>query len=100
MTTHFYFGTPEDASVINPDLEPGLPIDAIDCALSRAEAVLTMLSHQFDGEECSRISDEVIANVLWSVRGDLQQFRKLTDFAWQSEGLRDRKPRKAARRAK
>lgn len=100
MSIETDFGTPEGVLIINPNLGPGLPIDAIDCALSRAEAVLVLLSQQFDGEECSRLADELIANVLWSVRGDLQQLRKLTKFAWESEKTLREESRSAARRAK
>lgn len=77
-----YIGTPEDFFSISQDIEPGLPIDAINCAIDRAQAVLLFVMSQFDGTTEARFTDHVICNALWAVEGDLKMIQKMTDFAW------------------
>ena len=72
------FSTPEDILIPSPDTPPGYPVDAILCALSRAEATLTLLTGQFN-EDCDRYSDEVLSSVVWSVRGDLGLIRTMVE---------------------
>ena len=69
--------TPEDVLSIASDMPAGYPIDAIDCALSRANAVLILLSGQFDGSDNERLAGHLIANILWSIQGDLALIQKL-----------------------
>jgi hypothetical protein len=63
--------TPEDVLSIASDMPADYPIDPIECAIARANAVLILLSGQFDGTGGERLADHLIANVLWSVQGDL-----------------------------
>lgn len=80
-----YCGTPEDLFVIRPDAEPGLPVDALLCALSRARAVLALASGQFNDPAAPSWSSEVISSALWSVEGDLAMAEQMIRFAWEGE---------------
>nr|AAT96075.1 hypothetical protein [Pseudomonas viridiflava] len=71
--------TPEDIFSLT-DVEAGVPIDAITCAISRADAVLLLLEDQFDDERPS-LSNHVIASALWDVRGTLGLIHKLAMHA-------------------
>lgn len=88
MSTFRYLGTPESVLSVAGDLPPGYPIDAIDCALSRAEALLVLLSGQFDGTGTERLVDSIICNALWVVSGDLAMLRKLLDHGYATEEQR------------
>ena len=80
------FSTPEALLALHTDLPSGVMIDAIECALQRAEAVLSLLSPYFDGQlEASPPAGHVIANAIWSIEGELENIRKLTHHAYQSE---------------
>lgn len=63
--------TPEQVMAIASDTAPGYPVDAIDCALARADSVLCLLEGQFDGSDSEQLADHLVANILWSVRGQL-----------------------------
>lgn len=80
-----YYDTPETLFSISPNIEPGLPIDAINCAIGRAQAVLVFVMSQFDGTTDAKFSNEVIGNALWAVAGDLKMIHKMTDFAWRQQ---------------
>lgn len=80
-----YCGTPEDLFVIRPDAEPGLPVDALLCALSRARAVLSLAGGQFNDPAAQRWCDEVISSALWSVEGELALAERMVRYAWESE---------------
>lgn len=80
--------TPEDVLSMPGDVPPGYPVDAIDCALSRADAVLALLSGQFDGTCDSRLADHIVNNVLWAVRGELGLLRKLFEHGHKTEEQR------------
>ena len=54
---HLSYTTPEDLLRVRPDAEKGIPIDAINAACERANAVLMLLSGQFDPDNESRFSD-------------------------------------------
>jgi hypothetical protein len=56
--------------------EAGVPIDAITCAIDRADSVLTLLEDHFENES-SRLANHVIAAVLWDVRGTLGLIKTL-----------------------
>ncbi|MDU8357259.1 MULTISPECIES: hypothetical protein [Pseudomonas syringae group] len=71
--------TPEDIFSLT-DVEAGVPIDAITCAISRADAVLLLLEDQFEDERPS-LSNHVIASALWDVRGTLGLIHKLAMHA-------------------
>ena len=87
MTTR-YLGTPEDVLAVPADVPAGYPINAMECALSRADAVLVLLSGQFDGTGDGRLADHVICNALWAVSGELAILRKLLDHGRRTEGQR------------
>ena len=70
------FALPEDLLCVNQGAESGVPIDAITCAVERANSVLLLLEDQF---ECNgpRLANHVIAAALWDVRGTLGLIRTL-----------------------
>lgn len=76
-----YCGTPEDLFSIRSDVDPGLPVDALLCALSRARAVLSLASCQFTNPDTGRWCDGVISAALWSVEGDLALIEQMVEFA-------------------
>jgi hypothetical protein len=67
---------PEDLLCVNSKAEAGVPIDAITCAIDRADSVLTLLEDHFENES-SRLANHVIAAVLWDVRGTLGLIKTL-----------------------
>ena len=79
-----YPDTPEAFFCQPPNMEPGLPIDAINCQLARTSATVALLMCQFDGTCESRLSDTHIANALWGVQADLDRLHALFSFGWQS----------------
>ncbi|MDM8193829.1 hypothetical protein EVS84_03620 [Pseudomonas koreensis] len=70
------FALPEDLLCVNPTAEAGVPIDAITCAIDRADSVLTLLEDHFENES-TRLANHVIAAVLWDVRGTLGLIKTL-----------------------
>ncbi|MBD9548888.1 hypothetical protein [Pseudomonas sp. PDM01] len=67
---------PEDLLRVSLNAEAGVPIDAITCAIDRADSVLTLLEDHFESES-SRLANHVIAAVLWDVRGTLGLIKTL-----------------------
>lgn len=84
------YSTPEDVLRVPGDVPPGYQIDAIDCALSRADAVVVLLSGQFDGTGAERLADHIVSNALWAVRGELARLRQLFEHGHQTEAQRVR----------
>ena len=80
-----YNGTPETLFTIPGNVEPGYPLDAIECALSRADATLLLLSGQFDGAGAERLADDAIGNVLWAVRGEIGLLKKMVAHGYKTE---------------
>ncbi|BCQ71094.1 hypothetical protein PEQA60_50840 [Pseudomonas sp. Eqa60] len=76
MNNALGFALPEDLLCVNPSAEAGVPIDAITCAIDRADSVLTLLEDHFENES-SRLANHVIAAVLWDVRGTLGLIKTL-----------------------
>ncbi|WP_454834250.1 hypothetical protein [Pseudomonas lini] len=76
MNNTLSFSLPEDLLCVNPNAEAGVPIDAITCAIDRADSVLTLLEDHFESES-SRLANHVIAAVLWDVRGTLGLIKTL-----------------------
>lgn len=69
---------PEELLSVSPTNAAGVPIDAITAACSRADAVLHLLMAQFNsGPDVERLSDSVIANVIWDVQGTVGLIRSL-----------------------
>lgn len=79
--------TPEGLLVMHPESPAGIPLDAITSCIERAGAVLSMLSGYFDGTVSPSAvpSNDVLANAVWSVEGDLALIRTLVDHAWDTE---------------
>ena len=77
MNNSLSFALPENLLCVNPTAEAGVPIDAITCAIARADSVLTLLEDHFENES-SRLANHVIAAVLWDVRGTLGLIKTLT----------------------
>lgn len=78
-------GTAEAFLTVPSDMPPGYPVDAIHCALSRADAVLRMVSGQFDGSGGDRYCDDIICNALWAVSGEIQLLKTLIDHGYATE---------------
>ncbi|MBA1316117.1 hypothetical protein G7032_09580 [Pseudomonas monteilii] len=72
---------PEDLLCIAAHAPAGVPIDAITCAVERAQAVLCLLEDQFEAEQGQRLANRVILGALWDVRGTLEQIRTLVVHA-------------------
>lgn len=77
MNQALSFSLPEDLLCVHKDAEAGVPIDAITCAIARADSVLTLLEEHFENDS-SRLANHVIAAVLWDVRGTLGLIKTLT----------------------
>ena len=50
MNNALSFSLPEDLLCVNPKADAGVPIDAITCAIDRADSVLTLLEDHFENE--------------------------------------------------
>lgn len=79
MNNTLSFSLPEDLLCVNPTAEAGVPIDAITCAIDRADSVLALLEDQFEAES-PRLANHVIAAVLWDVRGTLGLIKTLAIY--------------------
>lgn len=71
---------PEDLLCVSKTAEAGVPIDALTCAVERANSVLLLLEDQFDCDG-PRLANHVIAAALWDVRGTLGLIRTLAVHA-------------------
>lgn len=80
MKSLLNFALPEDLLCVSKEAEAGIPIDAITCAIDRASSVLTLLEDHFEGDT-PRLSNHIIASVLWDVRGTLGLIRTLAMHA-------------------
>jgi len=83
MSTSLRMALPEDLLTVPTQTDAGIPIDAITCAVERANAVLLLLEDKF---ECDtpRLASNVIAAALWDVRGTLGLIRTLAIHADES----------------
>jgi hypothetical protein len=73
-------GLPEAVLSVSADVEAGVPVDEIDCALGRANAVITMVMIAL-GTEDGRPSDHVLIDSLWCAQGQLALIKKLAYHA-------------------
>lgn len=80
MNSALSFALPEDLLCVHNDAEAGVPIDALTCAVERANSVLLLLEDQFDCDG-PRLANHVIAAALWDVRGTLGLIRTLAVHA-------------------
>lgn len=77
MNKALSFSLPEDLLCVNPKAEAGIPIDAITCAIDRADSVLILLEDHFDSDK-PRLANHVLSSVIWDVRGTLGLIKTLT----------------------
>lgn len=77
--------TPESLMRVRKDAPAGIPIDAIDCAAERAQAILVLLSGQFESEDSCTYSWRVIASILWAVEGMVEEIRILANHGHEQE---------------
>ncbi|WP_049629101.1 hypothetical protein [Cellvibrio sp. pealriver] len=77
-----YGDTPEGFMSIPKD--ELFPIDAINCAKGRVNAVLTMLIVALNTEGADTIHPHTIAEALWSVQGHIDQMEIMIDHAYES----------------
>ncbi|WP_223450878.1 MULTISPECIES: hypothetical protein [unclassified Pseudomonas] len=79
MNNILSFSLPEDLLDVSTTTEAGVPIDAITCAIARADSVLTLLEDHFESEsDRPRLANHVLAAVIWDVRGTLGLIKTLT----------------------
>ncbi|MGV8841759.1 MAG: hypothetical protein ACOH2I_00605 [Pseudomonas sp.] len=62
----------------------GFPVDAMNIAIARAEAVLALLAVQFDDREAEQMAAEVNSDALGVVRAELATLRELIQQGQQS----------------
>jgi hypothetical protein len=86
MNSALSFALPEDLLCVHKHAEAGIPIDALTCAVERANSVLLLLEDQFDCDG-PRLANHVIAAALWDVRGTLGLIRTLVVHADDSTRL-------------
>lgn len=72
--------TPEDF-FIEPQ-EAGFPIDAINCAYARADAILTMLIATLGNQDNQQFHPHTIGDALWQVQANLEQIYTMTNHAF------------------
>lgn len=77
-------GTPEDVLVVDPTSRHGYHVDAIECAMVRADSLLTMLSTQFEDQDSQTLHRVVISNVLWAIQGEIEMAKKLFVHGYES----------------
>ncbi|TNB77452.1 hypothetical protein FHJ31_27600 [Pseudomonas sp. Fig-3] len=79
MNSSLSFALPEDLLCVSKDIKKGVPVDAITCAINRAESVLMLLEDHFESEgDRPRLANHVLAAVIWDVRGTLGLIKTLT----------------------
>jgi len=76
---------PEDILVVSPDTPKGYPTDAINFALSRAQAVSLLLSSQFEDDGISRLTDKCICSAFGALDSELATIRTLLNYGEETE---------------
>ncbi len=74
--------TPEEF-FIKPK-ESKFPIDAINCAFARADAILTMLIVTLSDQENQQFHPHTIGDALWQVQANMEQIKCMTDHSYQA----------------
>jgi len=74
-----FSNTPEGLFRMASNAPSGYPLDAIDCALDRADAVILMLAGQFDGSNEDRLHDRIISNVLSAIHSEVRLIRTMIE---------------------
>lgn len=81
---------PEDLLSVGKEAEAGIPIDAITCAIDRANSVLMLLEDHLD-RDTPLLSNRVLSSVIWDVRGTLGLIKKLAIHGDASSAPADQK---------
>lgn len=76
MNSALSFALPEDLLCVSMNTEAGVPIDAITCAIDRADSVLALLEDHFDDDK-PRLAGHILSAVIWDVRGTLRLIKTL-----------------------
>ncbi len=66
-------------------------INTIDLMIDRAEAVLHLLSTQFE-HDCSRVSDALMANAIYSIINEIADIRAITSTFSRSDFVEANQP--------
>lgn len=77
-----YIDTPEE--FINLPESERFPIDSINCAKTRARAILTMLINEFGCNTEQTLGAHTVANALWAVEGYLDQMEIMINHSYQT----------------
>ncbi len=80
MSSLAFNGLPEDILSVSAGAPNGLPIDEINCAVGRADAVISMVMMALSSEDC-RPADFVLTDALWSAQSQLAIIRKMVEHA-------------------
>ena len=73
----------EELLTVSSDVEAGIPIDAISCAIIRADSVLALLEEHFI-EGRPPLPSAIVAGTLWDVRGALALIKTLAEHGHDS----------------
>jgi hypothetical protein len=76
-STESNFSLPEDFLSSKPEAQVLDCIDALNAALTRADAVLTVISICHSDAEGNLPSAQVLVEALWSVSGNVEQAKKI-----------------------
>lgn len=80
------FGTPEDIFVLPKELPQKLPIDAINCALSRANAILMLLvGSGANLEDGFDLRHDYIMDAICCLQGQIAQARTILNCAQEAK---------------
>jgi hypothetical protein len=77
--------TPEDFFEI-PDTE-NFPIDAINCAYTRADAILTMLIATLGNQNNQQFHPHMIGDAIWQVQANLEQINAMVNHAFKNRKI-------------
>lgn len=81
------FDTPEALFTIRPEAAIGLHIDALNAALSRAEAITDALASALsDLEEGPALDQKALADLVWTLSGMITQAKLIVRHAETGEG--------------
>lgn len=78
MTAQYYGGTPEEYFIVNPQYPRTLNVQALRCALLRADALLeSLMANGEKTEQGFNISHAAVINVLWATQGLILQAQSI-----------------------
>lgn len=82
-----FTGQPEDILCVPAGAEAGLPVDEINCAVVRAEAVITMVMMALSDSD-GRPADHVLNDALWCAQSQLALIKKMAYHGHESAKLK------------